>query len=333
MAGARVLLAAGKVSKDAPGYETIGRIADPAPALAALVAPDAPIEKLAEGFQWSEGPVWIRDRRFLLLSDVPGNKMYRWSEADGLSVFLDPSGYDGPDPSDFREPGSNGLIEGPGDSILMADHGNRALARLDLSSKAKILLATRFEGKRFNSPNDLVRASDGSIYFTDPPYGLEGLNASPLKELAWNGVYCRHPDGRITLIERGMTFPNGIVLSPDERTLYVSNSDPDRAVVMAFTRGDDGALSEARVFADMTAFVAKRLPGLPDGMAIDREGNLLATGPGGVHIFTPSGNRLGRIDSGTAIANCAFGEDGRTLFLASSNYLARIRMRTIGLGY
>ena len=316
-----------------PGKQTIGRIADATPALEALVAADAPIETLAQGFQWSEGPVWIRHRRFLLLSDVPGNKMYRWSDADGLSVFLDPSGHGGPDLSGFREPGSNGLIEGPGDSILMADHGNRALARLDLATKEKVFLATHYEGKRFNSPNDLVRAADGSIYFTDPPYGLDGLNASPLKELGWNGVYCRHPDGQLTLVERGMTYPNGIVLSPDERILYVSNSDPDRAVVMAFSRDGDGALSDGRVFADMTALVAKRLPGLPDGMAIDREGNLFATGPGGVHIFTPDGNRLGFIDSGTAIANCAFGEDGRTLFLAASNYLARIRMRTIGLGY
>jgi gluconolactonase len=320
-------------SSEQRSYERVGRIDNPAPALAALVAPDAAIEKLAEGFRWSEGPVWIAEGAFLLLSDVPGNKMYRWSEQDGLSVFLDPSGYDGPDPSHFREPGSNGLIRGPGNTILMADHGNRAVVQLDLATRRKTLLATRFQGRRFNSPNDLVRASDGSIYFTDPPYGLEGLNASPLKELEWNGVYRLAPDGTIRLLTREMTFPNGIILSPDERTVYVSNSDPSRAVVLAFPVREDGSLGESRVFADMTELARAGLPGLPDGMAIDREGNLFVTGPGGVHVFTPAGERLGRIDTGTAIANCAFGEDGRTLFLASNNYLARIRMRTIGLGY
>ncbi|TFI59146.1 SMP-30/gluconolactonase/LRE family protein [Sphingomonas parva] len=327
------LAAGGCMSVDPIRYETVGRIDGATPALAALIAPDAPIEKLAEGFRWSEGPVWIRDGAYLLLSDVPGNKMYRWSEEDGLSVFLDPSGYDGQDPAAFREPGSNGLIPGPGNTILMADHGNRAVARLDLATKTKTFLATRFEGKRFNSPNDLVRASNGAIYFTDPPYGLEGLNESPLKEQAWNGVYRLDPDGRVALVERGLSFPNGVILSPDERTLYVSNSDPARAVVMAFPRREDGSLGEGRVFADMTDLAQSGMPGLPDGMAIDRNGNLFATGPGGVHVFTPEGQRLGRIDTGTAIANCAFGEDGRTLFLASNNYLARIRMRTIGLGY
>jgi gluconolactonase len=328
-----VLATGGCMSVDRPRYDSVGRIEGATPGLESLVASGARIEKLADGFRWSEGPVWIDDGDFLLLSDVPGNKMYRWAEKEGLSVFLDPSGYDGPETGAFREPGSNGLIKGPGHSILMADHGNRALARLDLATRQKTFLATHFEGKRFNSPNDLVRAEDGSIYFTDPPYGLAGLNQSPLKELPWNGVYRLGPDGKISLLERSMTFPNGIILSPDGRTLYVSNSDPDRAVVMAFPLREDGGLGAGRVFADMTELARSGLPGLPDGMAIDRQGNLFATGPGGVHIFTPEGNRLGRIDTGTAIANCAFGEDGRTLFLASNNYLARIRMRTIGLGY
>ena len=318
---------------DRPAYETVGRIVAEAPDLARLVAPDARIEKLAEGFRWSEGPVWIESGRFLLLSDVPANRMYRWSEQDGLSVFLDPSGYDGPDPGRFREPGSNGLIRGPGNTILLADHGNRAIARLDLDTRKKTLLANDFEGRRFNSPNDLVRAADGSIYFTDPPYGLEGLNDSPLKELGWNGVYRLRPDGRVDLLERGMTFPNGILLSPDEKTLYVANSDPQRAVIMAFALREDGSLGPGRVFADMTDLAKAGLPGLPDGMAVDRDGTLFATGPGGVHVFSAAGERLGRIETGTAIANCAFGEDGRTLFLASNNYLARIRLRTIGLGY
>ena len=313
--------------------EAVGRIERAAAGLDTLIAPDARIEKLADGFTWSEGPVWIRDGGYLLLSDVPANKMYRWSERDGLSVFLDPSGRAGAGASGFREPGSNGLVRGPGNSILMADHGNRAVARLDLATRTKAFLATHYQGKRFNSPNDLVRARDGSIYFTDPPYGLEGLNASPLKEMAFNGVYRIAPDGTVELLEKGMSFPNGIILSPDERTLYVANSDPERAVIRAYDLDERGRIGPGRVFADMTPLAKSGLPGLPDGMAIDKNGNLFATGPGGVHVFTPAGDRLGRIDTGTAVANCAFGEDGRTLFLASNHMLTRIRTRTMGFNY
>jgi gluconolactonase len=258
--------------------------------------------------------------------------MYRWSEKDGVSVFLDPSGYDGPDPGAFREAGSNGLIRGPRGTILVADHGNRAVARLDLATKKKTFLATRFQGKRFNSPNDLVLAKSGVIYFTDPPYGLEGLNKSPLKELPFNGIYRLDPDGKVSLVDDSMTFPNGIILSPDERTLYVANSDPQRPIWMAFALDAQGRVTGKRVFADASAEAKAGLPGLPDGMAIDTEGNLFATGPGGVLVFAPDGRRLGRIDTGTAIANCAFGEDGRTLFLASNNMLARVRTKTKGLG-
>ncbi|HEX8527408.1 SMP-30/gluconolactonase/LRE family protein [Allosphingosinicella sp.] len=298
----------------------------------ALIAPDARIERLAEGFVWSEGPVWIpEDGGYLLLSDVPANRIYRWSEADGLSVFLEPSGHPGPDTAGFREPGSNGLIRGPEGTILMADHGNRAIARLDLGTRRKTFLATRYEDRRFNSPNDLVRASDGSIYFTDPPYGLEGLDESPLKELPFNGIYRLAPGGAVSLLHSGMSFPNGILLSPDERTLYVANSDPGRAVVIAFTL-DDGRIAGQRVLADMTPMAGPAMPGLPDGMAIDRAGNLFATGPGGIHVLGPDGRRLGLISTGTAIANCAFGEDGRTLFIASKHILARMKTCTKGVG-
>jgi gluconolactonase len=301
--------------------------------LGALIDPAAEIEALAGGFVWSEGPVWVREGAYLLLSDVPANRMYRWSPTDGLCVFLDPSGHPDADAPGFREPGSNGLIPGPPGTILVADHGNRAIARLELATKRKTLLATHYEGRRFNSPNDLVRAADGSILFTDPPYGLEGLDRSPLKEQPVNGVYRLRPGGEAELMIATMTFPNGLVLSPDERTLYVANSDPRRAVILAFALDERGEIVGERVFADMTALAASGLPGLPDGMAIDAGGTLFATGPGGVHILAPTGARLGRIDTGTAIANCAFGEDGRTLFLASHGILARVRTRTRGLGY
>lgn len=328
-------LTGGCMSAQTPSrdYPQIGTVHREGAALDPLVEPGAVIEKLGEGYRWSEGPVWIAQGDYLLFSDVPANRMYRWSEADGVTLFLEPSGYAGPDPAQFREGGSNGLIRGPGNTILVADHGNRAVVRLDLATKERTFLATRYQGKKFNSPNDLVLAKSGAIYFTDPPYGLEGMNDSPLKELPHNGVYRLDPDGTVTLLHAGLTFPNGIVLSPDEKTLYVANSDPERAVIVAFDLAADGTLSNERLFADMTALAKQGLPGLPDGMAVDAKGNIFATGPGGVHVFSPDGRRMGRIDSGTAIANAAFGEDGKTLFLTSHNMLARIRTRTTGLGF
>lgn len=316
----------------APPFRRIGSIRRDSQALDALIDPEAPIEVLAEGFVWSEGPAWIdEDGGYLLLSDVPGNVMYRWSEDAGLSVFLDPSGHPGSDTSGFAEPGSNGLIPGPAGTVLMCDHGNRAVASLDLGAREKTFLATQFEGKRFNSPNDLVRARNGAIYFTDPPYGLEGRNASPLRELDYNGVYRLDPDGTLTLLTKELTYPNGIILSPDERTLYVAVSDPDRAIVMAYPLSS-GELGEGRVFADFTGQVGADRPGLPDGMALDEGGNLFTTGPGGVYVLRPDGEPLGLVSTGTKIANCTFGEDGRTLFLASDTMLARVKTRTRGLG-
>jgi gluconolactonase len=315
------------------GAGGVGRVHAHSPALAALITPGTRVETLAQGFAWAEGPVWVQGGGYLLFSDVPANRMHRWSETEGASVFLEPSGYDGPEPSGFREPGSNGLIAGPPGTILMCDHGNRAVARLDLQTREKTFLATEYDGRRFNSPNDLVLGSDGSIWFTDPPYGLEGLDASPMKEQPVNGVYRLHPGGRVELVVADMSFPNGILLSPDERTLYVANSDPEYSVVLAYDLDETGAVGARDVFADMTQLAREGLPGLPDGMAVDKAGNLFVTGPGGVHIFSPGGARLGTVDTGVAIANCAFGEDGRTLFLASSHMLARIRTRTRGLGY
>lgn len=315
----------------APPYRRIGSIRRDSPGLDALIDPEAPIEVLAEGFVWSEGPVWVADGGYLLLSDVPGNVMYRWSEADGLSEFLNPSGHAGPDTSGFAEPGSNGLIPGPPGTILMCDHGNRAVASLDLETRQKTFLATNYEGKRFNSPNDLVRAHDGTIYFTDPPYGLLGRNASPLREMDYNGVYRLDPDGTPTLLTRELSYPNGIILSPDERILYVAVSDPDWAVVMAYDH-ENGRIANGRIFADFTNLVGDAAPGLPDGMAMDEAGNLFTTAPGGVFVLTPKGEPLGLIATGAKIANLTFGGDGQTLFLASHTMLARVRVRTRGLG-
>jgi gluconolactonase len=308
----------------------IGTVKSEAPAFLRLVPKAAKIHVVAGGFTWAEGPVWIADGGYLLLSDVPKNRMYRW--APGLhaaSIFLEPSG--GTETKGFREPGSNGLKRGGRGRLLVADSGNRAIVLLDLRTKAKRLIAQRFEGKRLNSPNDLVVGPDGAIWFTDPPYGLEGIEDSPLKEQSANRVYRLAPDGKVTAIESQIHFPNGIAFSPDGRTLYVSNSDPKNAVILAWDVSRGGTVARRRIFVDMTALAAKGLPGLPDGMTVDERGNLWATGPGGIHIFTPQGRELGLIATGAAISNCTFGDlDGRTLFMTSTHILAAVRTNVRG---
>jgi gluconolactonase len=313
--------------------EFIGGVDRFDPALDALIAKDAKIEKLAEGFEWSEGPAWIASGEYLLFTDVPANVMYRWSQRDGLAPFLKPSGYSGAELSLLREPGANGLYPDGPHAVLVADSGSRTVARLTLADKKKTVLAARYEGKRLNSPNDLIRRKDGSIFFTDPPYGLAGLNESPAKELPFNGVFRIAAEGAVSLIDKELSFPNGIGLSPDHRTLYVANSDPKKPIWVAYTLTEEGGVSARRVLADARDLVNKGAPGLPDGMAISADGRLFVTAPGGVLVLTPDGVRLGLIRTGAAIANCAFGDDGQTLYLTSDHLLARIRLKTRGVGF
>ncbi|MEP6730980.1 MAG: SMP-30/gluconolactonase/LRE family protein [bacterium] len=299
------------------------------PALDALVAADAKIETLAQGFAWSEGPAWRKNGGYLVFSDVPRNTIYKWKDGEGLTVFLRPSGFTSPN-APGRELGSNGLTIDANGAIVMADHGNRQIARLDDSLFTKTTLASRFEGKRFNSPNDLVFRSNGDMYFTDPPYGLKGLNADPAKEQPRNGVYRVTPSGAITLVVPDLTFPNGIAFSPDERTLYVAVSDPAHAVWMAYDVEADGSLARGRVFFDATSLVKKGLKGLPDGMRVDAKGNLFASGPGGILVITPQAKHLGTIVTGQPTANCAFGDDGSTLYMTANDRLMRVRLKTRG---
>ncbi|RZA36352.1 MAG: SMP-30/gluconolactonase/LRE family protein, partial [Lysobacteraceae bacterium] len=261
------------------------------------------------------------------------NTTYRWSQAGGLSVFLKPSGLANPDPAKVREAGANGLFAGPGGTLLLADSGSRVVARMDLTTREKTTLASTFEGHRFNSPNDLALHSNGSVFFTDPPYGLVGLDDSPLKELRANGIYRIDTSGQVRLVDDGLSFPNGIALSPDERTLYVSNSDPARPVWMAYSLDAQGQVTGKRVFADASDLLGEGIAGLPDGMAVSREGFLFATAPGGVLVMDATGKRLGRIQTGSAVSNCAFGDDGKTLYLTSHTQLARVRVRVTGVGF
>jgi len=231
----------------------------------------------------------------------------------------------------LREPGTNGLKPGPAGFIIAAGSGDRAVALVNLSTKAKRLLVERFEGKRLNSPNDLAVGPDGSIWFTDPPYGLEGIEKSPLKEQAADRVYRLSLDGEVAAMVSDLQFPNGIAFSPDGRTLYVSNSDPKNALILAWDVSPTGTLSRRRVFADVAALAAKGLPGLPDGMTVDERGNLWASGPGGIHVLTPDGRELGRIARDVAISNCTFGgPDGRTLYMTSTHEVLALRTNVRG---
>ncbi len=290
------------------------------------------LEVLADGFEWSEGPVWVKDGQHLLFSDIPRNTIHQWSESRGLEVYLRPAGYNGENPPG-KELGTNGLLIDSEGRLVMCNHGLRAVTRLDDFNHTHTILADKYDGKRLNSPNDAVYKSNGDLYFTDPSYGLEGVNNSPLKELDFNGVYRLDTDGNVALMTTEMTNPNGIGFSPDESILYVAQSDGSAPLLRAFDVQEDGTLSEGRIFYDATAQREAGGKGLPDGMAIDQDGNVFATGPGGVLILNPEGKLLGIIRTGEATANCAFGDDGSTLYITADMYLMRIRVKTKGLGF
>lgn len=300
--------------------------------LDAIVAADTKLEKIAEGFEWTEGPVWFKEKNCLLFTDIPKNTIYKWKEGEGISIYLRPAGFVGAEPPGL-ELGSNGLVFDSNGQLTMCDHGNRCISRLNAQNYTKRVLVDRYNTKRLNSPNDAIFKSNGDLYFTDPPYGLKGLNNDPQKELDFNGVYRLSQDGQLTLLTKELTFPNGIAFSPDEKTLYVANSDPHKAIWMAYDVEQDGTLANGRTFFDATDWVEQGKKGLPDGMAIDQSGNLYATGPGGVHIFSPDGEHLGTIETGEATSNCAFGDDGSVLYITADMYLCRIVLKTKGLTF
>ena len=306
-----------------------GRIERFDPAFDALVAADARLEKLAEGFTWSEGPVWLDDA--LIFSDVPENIAYRWKPGmTKAEVFLQPSGLLTPQPG-FREPGCNGLTRDAQGRLLLCQHGERRVARYANGRFTSI--ADRYEGKRFNSPNDLVARKNGDIYFTDPSYGLEGINESPLRELPFNGVFRVARDGKVTLLERGLTFPNGIAFSPDEKVLYVGVSDPVATRLVAYDVDPDGMIANARTFFDAQSLLNGEDKGLVDGLKVDRAGNVWSSGPGGILVISPAGKLLGRLNTGEATANCNWGDDGSTLYITAHMFLLRIKTKTKGAGW
>ncbi|MGF1578458.1 MAG: SMP-30/gluconolactonase/LRE family protein [Gemmataceae bacterium] len=345
--GIRIGLAQDKKKQPQKTYSTIGKVLRFEKAVNKIVPKNSKIQKVGEGFVWTEGPCWVKKGKagFLLFSDIPMNSVMQWRQSGKVNVFLKPSGYTGKEPRGGKdgkdEPGSNGLVLAPNGDLILCQHGDRSVARLafkDIDRKTKEgkfqILAREYKGKRLNSPNDAVFHSNGDLYFTDPPYGLKKRYDDPARELDFCGVYRISKDGELTLLTKEMTRPNGIALSLDEKTLYVANSDPKLPIWKAFPVKKDGTLGKGKVLYNATKEMKAGRKGLPDGMTIDYKGNLFATGPGGVYVFTPKGKLLGRFQTGERTSNCTFGgKGGNWLYMTTDDYITRIRLRTKGKGF
>ena len=298
------------------------------PRMEDLIDKNAKIELLAEGFDWAEGPVWVERLNGVLFSDVPNNKVYMWNEKKGLSIFIEPSGMTNYSPTN-KSDGSNGLALDKNGNLILCQHGDRTIARLkkwNFKNPSFDIIVEKYEGKRLNSPNDLVFDKSGSIYFTDPPYGLKIQDDDPLKELNFNGIYRWSKSKGIELLSKSMKRPNGIILSEDEKTVYVGNSDKNNNVIIAFDNDKNGLVNE-RVFFDGNKLSKNRV-GLFDGLKLHSSGIIFTTGPGGVLLLDSKGKHLGTIMPGKATANCAFDSDESYLYLTSDNVLARIKLKS-----
>jgi gluconolactonase len=308
-----------------PG-ENVGEVVRLDAALDAIVSTPARVEKLAGGFLFAEGPVWVRDGGYLLFSDPNDNRIYRWTP-DGELVFRTKSGYTGMDIAEYGQPGSNGLTLDREGRLTVNEHGNRRVTRLEKNGQVTVL-ADRYDGKRLNSPNDLVYKSDGALYFTDPPFGLPKFFDDPRKELPYSGVF-RVADGKVQLLTTDLLGPNGLAFSPDEQYFYVDDWDVKKKVVMRYRVERDGTLSHGEVFFDMTSEPGEQAL---DGLKVDQQGNLYVSGPGGIWIISAAGKHLGTIQAPEIPANFAWGDDdGRTLYMTARTSLYRVRLRVPGI--
>ena len=304
---------------------TYGTIEQLDPALVDIISPDAKVELLGQGFDWSEGPLWIESEKMLIFTDVPKNVIHKWTEEKGVEVYLTPSGFTGNGP-ESKEPGANGLTLDDKGNLLLCQHGDRKVAMMNPSiSDPKPdfkTIADTYQGKRLNSPNDLVFYNN-TIYFTDPPYGLA---ADSLKELPHQGVYKTLAGGEVALLVDTLTRPNGIAFSPDHKKMYIANSDSEKVRWYEYEMSDSGTVVSGKIFYD-AGLESKIDKGAPDGLKIDSKGNIFATGPGGVWIFSPSGKVLGKIRLPNPTANCALTGDDKTLFITSDMNLLRVKLR------
>jgi gluconolactonase len=309
----------------APAKPSLGSIVRLDPAVDELIPKDAELEKLADDFTFTEGPLW-RPFQALWFSDVVGNVVRQWSPDGKVTVILNPGGYDGKGnlpAGGFNGP--NGMAADKDGAVLLCQHGYRRIVRINKDMKITTVV-DKYQGKRFNSPNDVVFRSDGAFYFTDPPYGLPKGDDDPAKELKFNAVF-RVAKGKVTPVIKDLTRPNGIAFSPDQKTLYIGNTDEKNKVWMAYDVADNGMVSNGRVFYDANN---EKEEGLPDGLKIDEKGDMWASGPGGIWIFSPEGKHLGTIKMPEVPANCNWGDDWKTLYITARTGLYRIKLSVAG---
>ncbi|HEY4154601.1 MAG TPA: SMP-30/gluconolactonase/LRE family protein [Puia sp.] len=309
--------------------KTARRIVILDPEALTILDSSALIEVIASGFQWAEGPLYVRDGNYLLFSDVPANRIYKWQEGKDTSVFLDHSGTAGPI-RDPKEPGSNGLVLNNQGQLVLCQQGDRRMAKMTapLSDPKPqfIPLAAAYQGKRLNSPNDAVYHPNGNLYFTDPPYGFSKGIRDSAKQLPFQGVFCLKPDGRLLLLTDELSYPNGIALSPDGKYLFVSNSDDRNKLWMKYELDRNGLIKSRQVFYHATEYDGRDL-GNPDGMKINKKGYLFAAGPEGIWLFNPSGKLIAKILTGELTSNCAFSSGEKELFMTCNHYIMRCRLR------
>lgn len=313
-----------------PGaYKTTGSIEVLSPSLSAIVDSNARLEIIAEGFDWTEGPLWLEKEQALLFSDIPPNSVFKWTENEGVTLYLKPSGYTGTAPR-TGEVGSNGIILNPQGQLVLCQHGDRRLAvmnaPLDKPESKFTTIADVYDGKKFNSPNDAVYRSNGDLFFTDPPYGLEKYVDDPAKEIPFQGVYITKPSGEVKLLTDTITRPNGIGLLNNGNTLIVANSDGDKAIWYLFDIAANDSLFNGRILYDATA-ESKKDGGVPDGLKVDKSGNIFATGPGGVWIFDSKGTLAGKISVTGPCSNVSLGNDDKTLYITNDGQILRMKMR------
>tara|TARA_B100001057_G_scaffold372075_1_gene376244 strand:+ start:1528 stop:2547 length:1020 start_codon:yes stop_codon:yes gene_type:complete len=311
-------------------YPVIGKINKFDDRLDELIDEEAQIEVIASGFVWTEGPAWNKEGGFLVFSDIPRNVVMKWSETEGLREYLRPAGYTGI--VDYgREPGSNGLLFDAMGRLTLCEHGDRRISVLTKDG-GKRTLADNYKGKRFNSPNDLVYHPNGNLYFTDPIYGLPERQDDPRREMDYCGVFLLRPNGEVELLTKEFTRPNGIALSPDGKTLYVAQSDSAAPLWRSYPLKGDGTIGKGKLLYNALKF-KKDGVGNADGMTVDRKGNLWASGPAGIYIFSPQGDLLGRIEMGEHSSNCTWGDGGSTLYMTVDMYVCRVRTKTVGIGF
>ena len=311
-------------------YPTTGSIEKLSPELDRIIAPGTLPEILAEGFEWSEGPLWLDGQEKVIFSDIPNNSIFEWSEEEGLKLYLKPSGY-----TDTivrgGETGSNGLLLDNGGKLVLCQHGDRRMARMKAPLDAPVAsfetIAGAWKGKRFNSPNDAVYHSNGTLYITDPAYGMELRYEDPRRDMDFTGVFLITPEGEVSLMLKHLSAPNGIGLSPDESRIYVANSGGSTGSIwMEYDIVEDGSLQNERLFYDARP-AQDSLSGGADGLAVRNDGIIFATGPGGVWILTPEGEHLGIIKTGQATSNCTLDTRNKYLYITADMYLMRIRLR------